>query len=398
MRLLSVQEALEKAIEGGHIGAIELLAKAADDFGINAAFRNAAAVISADTMRLVLERFQVDEYVLGEILVVAAKNNRSDVVQLLLERCPSMEATGRNRVWGSSRFTNPIQSAVASAMVDAADAGRLDMLKLLAKNSASYAGETLCHAVNNNQWEVQDMLLEIWEKYLREPRMATVITSMLEQAAADGNVQNLKLIFAKCGEVDIGDALETAVENGSVEVISLLVEKSEPSSVVGALIEAATAGKADIVQALLDHSDHQAVEKALRKTISSRNTEISTMLLARCDPSAHQRIFQNAASSGSVGVLQLLLDEMEPLSVHRALTCAAARGHAEVVAKLVEKSESSAIAYALECAVVEGRVSVVKVLRDYCDSATIRNAVTRARVVGYEDVVQLLSSKKTRLE
>ncbi|EGZ18283.1 hypothetical protein PHYSODRAFT_332108 [Phytophthora sojae] len=365
--------AWKKALEGGHIGTIELLTKAAGDVAIELAFTKMAAVIT--------------------------KNNDKELVPVLLEKCPSMETPGRNLVWGSYRFTNPIQSAVATAMSEAADAGQLDMLRVLTKTSASYVRDILSHAVNNDQRDVQKLLLELCEaKYLQEHRMASYMTTMLEQAAAYDDLETVQQIFAKCGRADVGDALWIAVENNSVKVVSLLVKKSEPCSVVAALVEAATRGKADMVQALLDHSGHQAIESALERTVASGNVELSTMLLRRCNPSAHKRIFQNAASSGCAGVLQLLLDEMEPHCIHRALFCAAARGHVEAVAELLEKSESSAIACALECAATEGRLSVVKVLRSHCDAATIRNAMSKAQLIGDDEIVHLLSSKKVRFE
>ncbi|KAE8956964.1 hypothetical protein PF011_g31301, partial [Phytophthora fragariae] len=241
------KKALEKAIEGGHIDTIEVLVKAVGELGIESAFRETAAVIGADTMRLILERIPLKDEVLATVLQIAAKLNKCDVVQVLLEKCPSMKTTRRNVVWGSIRFTNPIQSAVAGAMIDAADTSRLDMLGILTKKSAPYAGDTLYHAVMNDQWEVQELLLEMCEaKYLKEPRMASSIGSMLEQAAADDDLEILQQIFSKCGEVDVGDALGTAVENDSVKVVSLLAEKSKHSSVAGALIDAATGGKAEM--------------------------------------------------------------------------------------------------------------------------------------------------------
>ncbi|KAE8985690.1 hypothetical protein PR001_g22816 [Phytophthora rubi] len=345
------KKALEKAIEGGHIDTIKVLVKAVGELGI----RETAAVIGADTMRLILERIPLTDEVLATVLQIAAKNNKCDVVRVLLEK---METTGLNVARRGSRFTNPIHSEVASAMIDAVDTGRLDMLMILTKNSASYAGDTLRHAVKNDQWEVQKLLLEICEaKYLKEPRMAPSITRMLEQAAADDDLEILQQIFTKCGEVDVGDALRT-VKNDSMQVVSLLAEKSESSSIAGALIDAATGGKAEMVQALLDHADHQAIEKALRKTVKSGNAEISKMLISRLAPNSHERIFQNAALSGCVGVLRLLLGQMKSCSIHCALICAAAWGHTEVVAELLEKSDSSAISCALQFAAVEGRLPV----------------------------------------
>ncbi|KAE8985112.1 hypothetical protein PR003_g23377 [Phytophthora rubi] len=214
------KKALEKAIEGGHIDTVELLVKAVHEIIVKSAFRETAAVVGADTMRLILERIPLKDKVLATVLQIAAENNKCDLVQVLLEKCPSMETTGRNVGWGGSRITNPIHSAVAGAMFDAADTGRLDMLRILTKKSASYAGDTLCRAVNNDQWEVQKLLLEVCEaKYLKERRMAPSITSMLEQAAADDDLEILQQIFTKCGEVDIGDALGTAVKNDSVKVV-----------------------------------------------------------------------------------------------------------------------------------------------------------------------------------
>ncbi|EGZ18346.1 hypothetical protein PHYSODRAFT_301052 [Phytophthora sojae] len=82
------------------------------------------------------------------------------------------------------------------------------MLVILAKKYGSFAGDALRHAVANHQREVQKLLLEMCEeKYLREPRMARCMTSMLEQATTEDDLEVGLRLFVKCGEVGVGHAL-----------------------------------------------------------------------------------------------------------------------------------------------------------------------------------------------
>jgi hypothetical protein len=75
-------DALGKAIEGGHLDAIESLIEAGDDWSIEDALERAVATIGADILRLILERRTLSDAILAGILDEATKVNRCEILEL----------------------------------------------------------------------------------------------------------------------------------------------------------------------------------------------------------------------------------------------------------------------------------------------------------------------------
>jgi hypothetical protein len=393
-------EALEKAIEGGHVDAIALLMEAADYWVIETVIMKVVVSVRADVLRFILERCAPNDGILRRILGKATNTKRCEIAEVALERCQALDEHFSRSTWNSGKRRRPTDVAIANAMSTAAVKGQLDMLQVLLAKGGWYAFQILQGAVLHDKWEVVRYLLQACDKQkLKDPALERYAATILEKAAADDDVEMAELLFTKCGVlVDTHQALRKAVQNNSTRILPLLATKSQPARVVHAFIAAAGRGQAELVELLLTRIGQQAIEKALEEAASYGDVATAKLLLTRCSPAAYKRIFHKAATSGSAGVVQLLLDRVDSCSINRALTSAAARGCTAVVKALVAKAEAAAISCALEAAAMESRLRVIGLLRKHCDPDGIRNAVAKAQVVGCDEVVVLLSSKKARRE
>ncbi|EGG16205.1 hypothetical protein DFA_09235 [Cavenderia fasciculata] len=362
LKLAATTEAMDKAARAGLVANLEYLQNNRTEGATCRALEYAADKGNREVIEWLFEHRTAKDG-LGCAVDGAARSGHFDIVKLLTERDPVNGASARaidHAAQGHMEIveyllTNRSEFCTKDAITNAAQSGRLDLVKLLHKHNAPATRDAMDSAARLG-------LIDI-VKFLHENRV-------------EG-----------CSDSSIGFACMSK----HAEVAKYLIENDYPGT-VHAMNNAAFVGDLEIVK-LLHKKDYKCNQFAMDLAAQNGHLDIVEFLHINRTEGCTKRAMDLAALKGFLGVVQFLhFNRAEGCSVD-AMDMAAHCGHFEVIQFLHANRTEGCTALALSSAVLHGRRTIVEFLVENRAELTVpRNTLPNEEK--YPNIHSYLNAKR----